>query len=338
MGAPHQELRNAEASTHNDPPEVSIIIVSYNTREMTLECIRSIVAETPDLSFEVLFIDNGSEDGSFDAVRGEFESDPRFTIVESQENHGFAGANNLLAAQARGKYLLLLNPDTVVLERALERLTEFAKSRPGNGIWGGRTIYADGSLNPTSCWGRYTLWALFCRVSGLTFLRPSSRIFNPRIYPGWKRTGIKEVFMVTGCLFLIETSHWTALGGFDREFFMYGEEADLCWRAHTAGLRPIVNGEVCIVHHGSSSESSKIGKMIKIFDADVRLFRRHWGPIRFLIALGMIKSGVVIRSVAERLIKGKKDGVWSELWRNRKVWLAGSRMKRRGLDNHALSR
>ena len=131
--------------------DVSIIVVSYNTREMTLACLRSIVAETTRVEYEVLVIDNCSTDGSFEAVRDEFGNDTRFHISLAGENLGFAGGNNELAKRAHGKYLLLLNPDTVVLDRAIEELLEFAEENPKNGIWGGRTIFADGSLNPTNC-------------------------------------------------------------------------------------------------------------------------------------------------------------------------------------------
>ena len=138
------------APTDDRDPVVSIVVVSYNTREMTLECLRSIVRETPDLPYEVLFIDNQSTDGSWEAVETKFSGDPRFVLRSSEENLGFAGANNEMAKDARGEFVLLLNPDTVVLDRAIEKLVAFAREHPDNGIWGGRTVFEDGSLNATS--------------------------------------------------------------------------------------------------------------------------------------------------------------------------------------------
>ena len=107
-----------------ETPDVSIIVVSYNTKEMTLECLRSIREQTTNRSFEVLFIDNDSSDGSFEAVREEFSDDARYRIEASTENLGFAAGNNHLAREARGRYLLLLNPDTVVLDLSLIHISE----------------------------------------------------------------------------------------------------------------------------------------------------------------------------------------------------------------------
>ena len=282
-----------------EEPVVSIIVVSFNTREMTLECLRSIQRETPDTAFEVLFIDNRSSDGSFEAVSAEFDDDPRFVLESSEENLGFAGANNHMARLARGRFVLLLNPDTVVLDRAVEKLVEFAERFPGNGIWGGRTIFEDGSLNPTSSWGWYGIWTQICYTFGLSFLFPGIRFFNLRAYPGWDRTGIREVGVVTGCFFLITRDLWNRLEGFDPEFFMYGEEADLCQRSRKFGAKPIVSGEPTIVHHTGASETNQVGKMTKLLDGEVRLLRRHASGFGFAMHVLLIKLRILIRATAD---------------------------------------
>ena len=137
-------------------PVLSIIVVSYNTREMTLACLQSISEQT-QLPHEVIVIDNRSDDGSADAIAAAF---PDHRLIRAERNLGFAAANNLAAREARGDFLLLLNPDTLVLRGALDRLVAFARKRPEARIWGGRTLYADGRLNPGSCWGRITPWSL----------------------------------------------------------------------------------------------------------------------------------------------------------------------------------
>ena len=145
---------------HTDPSDdvdVTIIIISYNTREMTVECIQSILKQTSSIRYEVIVVDNASMDGSVEAIRARF-SDVK--LIPSLENLGFARANNLAAMHARGRRLLLLNPDTIILDHAIDRLHEFALSNPKCRIWGGRTVFADGSLNPASCWRRMTLWSL----------------------------------------------------------------------------------------------------------------------------------------------------------------------------------
>ena len=115
---------------------------------------------------------------------------------------------------------------------------------------------------------RPTLWNLFCRVSA-ALVFPSSAIFNSESYGGWQRDTVRHVDIVTGCLFLIKRETWLRLGGFSPNFFMYGEEADLCLRALAQGCRPMVTPVATIVHHGGASEATRAGKVIKLFTAKV---------------------------------------------------------------------
>ncbi len=202
--------------------DVSILIVSYNTREMTLEAISSAVRETHDVSYEIIVVDNASTDGSADAIAAH-PANPK--LIRLQDNIGFGRGNNLAAEHSQGQYVLLLNPDTVVTDRAIDRLVAFARAQPRALIWGGRTIFADGSLNPASCWQRITLWNLVMRVTGLAALFPNSAVFNPEAYGSWPRDTVRDVDIVSGCFLMVPRAVWLALGGFDPTFFMYGEEA-----------------------------------------------------------------------------------------------------------------
>ena len=158
--------------------DLSIIVVSYNTCEMTLECLRSIREQTKDTHFEIIVVDNNSKDNSVEAISREF---PNIILISLEENLGFAGANNLAAKKARGRRILLLNPDTLVLDRAIDNLFAFADQNPSCRVWGGRTLRGDGSLDPASCWRRMSLWSLACFALGLTYLAPKSAILNPEI-------------------------------------------------------------------------------------------------------------------------------------------------------------
>ena len=310
---------------------MSIIIVSFNTREMTLACLRSVAQETKAHSWEVLFIDNKSSDGSFEAIESEFGSDSRFVLKKSTENLGFAGGNNYMVSQAKGRFLLLLNPDTVVLDGALDKLVDFAIAHPENKIWGGRTIFEDGSLNPTNCWGSHTLWTVFCANFGLRALFPKSRIFDSRCYGGWQRDSVREVATVTGCLFLITHETWSELGGFDPEFFMYGEEVDLCLRATAQGARPIITPDATIIHHDGASDPIAEEKLVKVLDGEVRLFRRHFSPLLYWFVLRMIIFGVWFRAMvfnAHNLIPGTRNSSkWLNIWKRRAEWTRGSIVK-----------
>jgi N-acetylglucosaminyl-diphospho-decaprenol L-rhamnosyltransferase len=306
---------------------VSIIVVSYNTREMTLACLRSVFEQTRDTAFELIVIDNASTDGSADAIEAEFAGRLRF--VRSRENLGFARANNQLARLASGEFLLLLNPDTVVLRAAIDRLVAFARSRPDAGIWGGRTLFADGSLNATSCWSRQTLWSVLCRATGLSGVFRNSSLFNPEALGGWRRDSERDVDIVTGCFFLIRRDLWEKLGGFDPAFFMYGEEADLCLRARALGARPRVTPTAEIVHHGGASESVKAEKLVRLLRAKSQLMRRHWSPTAAALGVRVLSLWCLNHATAWRLARllGRGEraastaAFWSAGWMRRGEWM-----------------
>lgn len=209
-----------------EPPLVSIMLVNWNTREMTLDCLRTVYEQTREVPFEVIVVDNGSHDGSAEAIAAEF---PQVVLMAETENHGFAIATNISVERARGRYVLLLNTDTLVLDGAIDKLLAFAQRRPEAKIWGGRTLFEDHTLNPTSCWGRMTPWSVTCMATGLAKAAKDSALFNPEGYGGWRRESEREVDIIQGSFFLIEKAFWDELGGFDRAFFMYGEEIG---RAH----------------------------------------------------------------------------------------------------------
>lgn len=256
--------------------KVSIVVVSYNTRQMTIDCLASVFEQTSLTPFELIVWDNASSDGSVDAMRARFGD--RIRLFASAENIGFAAANNRVAENASGDYLLLLNPDTVVLDRAIDKLLTFAAAEPQAGIWGGRTVFANGALNPASCWQRQTLWSLFCQAAGLSSLFKRSSLFNSEGMGGWDRTGTRHVDIVTGCFLLIRRNLWDELGGFREEFFMYGEEADLCLRARALNADPIVTSDATIIHYGGASERVRADKIVRLLRARMLLIERHFVP------------------------------------------------------------
>jgi GT2 family glycosyltransferase len=309
------------------PPELSILVVSYNTRDMTLECLESVYRETRT-PFEVVVVDNASTDGSAEAIAERF---PEVELLAETVNHGFAGAHPIAVARARAPWLVLLNPDTVVLDGALDRLLAFARRRPEAGIWGGRTTYADGTLNPASCWARMTLWSLVSQALGLTSVFSRSALFNPEGYGGWERDTEREVDIVTGCLLLIRRETWDALGGFDPAFVMYGEEADLCLRARAAGFRPRVTPEATIVHHGGASERVRADKMVRLMRAKTELADRHLSPTtrglgRRILAFWPLSRHLAL-GLAARLSRRadlrERAEVWGEIWARREEWRHG---------------
>lgn len=308
-------------------PQVSIIVVSYNTRDMTLGCLRSVVDQTQS-AFELIVVDNASEDGSAEAIAAEF---PDITLMAEAENHGFALANNIAAKRTHGEYLLLLNPDTLILDGAIDRLLEFAKTMPNAGIWGGRTLFGDRSLNRTSCWRRMTLWNIFCRTTGLTSIFPRSGLLNSEAYGDWDRGTVRQVDIVTGCFLLMRRTDWDALDGFDTSFIMYGEEVDLCLRAERdLGAKPHVTPDATIVHYGGASQKVRSDKMVRLLKAKTELVKRHISGWRRPIAIWMFRLWPWSRKVALGLMArlglrepGQGAGVWGEVWDRRDEWRDG---------------
>lgn len=306
--------------------ELSIVIVSYNTREITLDCLESVYRHPPSVPFEVILLDNASSDGSYEAIHARF---PQVQAIAHPENVGFAAGNNIAAERATGRRILLLNPDTIVFEKTLDGIWDFAEREPGRGIWGGRTVLPDGRLDARSCWRRITLWSLFCNASGLTHLWPHSRIFNSEIYGDWQRDEEREVDIVTGCFLLIDGELWRRLGGFDRTFFMYAEEADLCLRARALGARPAITPKAELIHLGGQSEISSTEALIKIMRGRFTLIRKHWSPAALAAARALMLFWAGTRVLGSRFRAGRQDDPatarqkWRTVWERRHEWLAG---------------
>ena len=308
-------------------PAVSVIIVSYNTKDLTLECLRSLFAETTRHTFEVLVVDNCSTDGSAEAIEAEFGS--RVRLIKSTTNLGFAGANNEAATLAKADLILLLNPDTVVLDGAIDNLLDFAAEHPDARIWGGRTLFPDRSLNPSSCWHKQTLWSLLAQAIGLTSLCRNNPICNPEAYGGWARDTIRQVDIVSGCFLLITRALWEQLDGFHPAFFMYGEEADLCLRAKRLGAKPMVTPRATIIHYGGASETVRSDKLVRLLKAKALLIRRHMPPAVRWLALLLFAAWPASRAfglAVRTLLKGSKADThaaraWAAAWQRRHEWL-----------------
>ncbi|HEY6578832.1 MAG TPA: glycosyltransferase family 2 protein, partial [Rhizomicrobium sp.] len=231
--------------------ELSAIMVTYGAREMALASLDSLAREIRRLAGEVIVVDNGPDGALAAEIALRY---PDFRVVTQIANLGFAAAGDLAADLARGQFLLFVNPDTVIPERALERLLEFAKVRPDAGIWGGRTLFGDGTINPTSCRRRPSLWSLFCSAFALDTRYPNSALFAAAGYGGWARNDERRVDVVCGCFLLVERRVWDRLGGFSPAFFMYGEDDDLCLRARRLGFRPAFTPSAAIIHYGRGTE------------------------------------------------------------------------------------
>lgn len=309
------------------PPAVSILVISYNTKAMTLDCLRSISEQTT-IPHEVIVVDNNSPDGSAAAIAEAF---PDIRLIASPENLGFAKGNNVAAQWARAPLILLLNPDTVVLDGAIDKLVAFSERRPAAGIWGGRTVNADGTLNPMSVFGDATLWSIFCRATGLALIFSRSGFFNSDDLGGWDRDDERDVDVVQGSFFLVRRDLWNRLGGFDLTFVMYGEESDLCRRARKIGAQPRMTPDAVIIHYAGQSSRKRSDKDILVFTAKATMIRRHfpaWQQAPALFLLGFwpwsrMASGNLVARLTGRPKFAEAARHWREVWAARKRWKSG---------------
>lgn len=300
-----------------EAPELAIVIVNYNTRDEVVACVRSVLLTTT-VPLEIVVVDNGSADGSVAALR---EFGAPVTVVEAGANLGFATGVNRGAEHSHARWVLLLNPDTIVLDGAIDSLVSFADAHPEYGVYGGRTLRPDGSTDPRSCWGAMTLWSIASFALGLTTIFKRSRLFDPESLGRWNRDTVREVPIVTGCLLLISRDDWQRLGGMDERFFLYGEDAEFSLRAHKKGLRPVIVPDATIIHAVGGSTAPGGRKMSLVMAGKATLLRTQWRPLPAAIGIALLQCGVGIRAAPHAL--RRKEGTWTHAWAHRRDWRAG---------------
>ena len=256
-------------------PDISIIIVSWNVRELLLACLAALPAAVGDaFSYEVIVVDNASEDGTVDAVRTQF---PEVRIIANAENLGFTGGNNQGLALARGRFLFLLNPDTLPQPGSIAHLARFLAAHPDVGMVGPRLWYGDGSPQPNR--RRFpTLATLFAESTIIQHYFPGLRLFQRYIMADRPEDEPQEVDWLVGAALMARRAVYEQIGGLDEGFFMYSEEMDWCKRAKDAGWRIAYEPAAEIIHYeGKSSEQAVARRDIFFFSSRVRYAQKHFG-------------------------------------------------------------
>jgi GT2 family glycosyltransferase len=254
-------------------PDLSIVIVSWNVRELLRGCLRSL-EPTPGFALETIVVDAGSSDGSAEMVAREF---PQARLIARAENLGYSRGNNLGLAAAGGRYLLVLNPDTAAEAGALAALAAYADEHPRAGILGPQLLNADGT--PQSSRRRFP--TLATAVFESTWLQRSapSRVLDRYYARDLPQGAACEVDWLTGACLLIRRAVYEQIGGFDEGFFMYSEELDYCRRARAAGWQ-VAHVPAARVYHfeGKSSEQAPSAERHIRFQASkIRYFRKYHG-------------------------------------------------------------
>ena len=267
---------------------LSIIIVNFETPDYTLQCIRSIYANPPSQPFEVILIDNGSQDGSFEQIRSEV---PQARCIETGQNLGFSRANNLGINNALGRYVLLLNSDTKIADNSLDRMLEYIAARPELGALGPRQLDGEGKLQLS--WGNFpTLVSEVYRK--LLHQRLSLNDMKIRDYLEEKYAGSNEVDWVSGSCLMARKEAIVEAGLLDGHFFMYFEDIDLCKRLKDKGWNLHYNSEIVILHYGGiSAKKNILHVLVEYRHSQIYFTKKYYGlqGVLILKMLLLIKYG-----------------------------------------------
>ncbi len=291
----------------NDPFDLSVIIVSYNTKQLLDDCLASLLAaEAPPGGVEIIVVDNASADGSQAMVQTKY---PNVRLLASPENLGFAAANNRGTAVAQGRYLLFLNSDTRIEPDALVRPLEFIQANPDVGALTVKLLYPDGRRDPDNHRGFPTPWNALCHFSGLSRLFPHTPRFNGyfQSYADFSQT--HDVEVIAGSYMLMPHDLFDALEGWDETYFFYGEDIDFCYRINQAGYRIVYYPHVTVLHYkGASSglrkESAAIARppketRVKVARESVRAMKLFYGKFYSqqypAIVTWLVLAGIQVR-------------------------------------------
>lgn len=244
-------------------PELSIIILNYNTKQLTIEAIASIeknyLEEVKSGKYEVIVTDNDSPDGSLAAFK-DYKKKTKiksFHVVDNGGNIGFSAGNNKGVPFAKGKYVLFLNPDTIVYPKTLTYMLDFMKKHPEVGVSSCKLINKDGALDFNCHRGFPTPWNSFCYFSGLTRLFPKSKLFAGYTQ-GWKDLSTThEVEALEGAFMLMPRAVGEKVGWWDEDYFFYGEDLQFCYDIAKLGYKVYYVGEVKIMHIGGAASGIK---------------------------------------------------------------------------------
>ncbi len=285
---------NAAASVvlFSDRWDVSIIIVNWNTRDMLRDCLASIYAQTQGVSFEVIVVDNASSDGSVAMLREEF---PNVVLIENPDNRGFAAANNQAMAIARGRYVLLLNPDTLVRGDAIHKSVVFSDQDGSYAVIGIRNESQDGSLQ-RNCFRFASVLNLSISALGFHEAFPGSRLWGRERLSWWDYRDTREVDCVAGCYMLVRRDAIHEVGVMDETYFMYGEEMDWCWRFHRHGWKVVYYPDATILHYGGAASSQNAAAMrVAQRQSLLRFIEKREGRLAGIAARGILTGAGIVR-------------------------------------------
>ena len=262
--------------------KLSVIIVNYKVKHYLEQCLRSVAEASRGIAVEVIVVDNASGDGSVEYLRERF---PDVTIIASEENLGFARANNLAIRNSHGQYVLLLNPDTIVAEETFSNFISFMDSTPDAGGCGAYMLHTDGSFAPESRRGLPTPFVAFCKMSGLASLFPKSRTLGRYYMRYLNENEVNRIEIMSGAFMFLRRDALDKAGLLDEDFFMYGEDIDLSYRILKAGYNNYFLPSRILHYKGESTVKSSYRYVHTFYRAMELFFNKHYAHYSILLSL-----------------------------------------------------
>jgi len=294
--------------------DLSVSIVSYNTRELLRECLASVRRETQSLSFEIVVVDNASSDGSVAMLRSDF---PDIELIANVENVGFAAAHNQVLAQSTGRYFLLLNPDTVILDGCIDKLVRFMDSHPEAGVAGPQLVGPDGtrqiSYLDDKTLGFYWRMFVWNSLSALVPLRIKRWLGRGRRIDTDRDRGVsssswREVGSVAGACFLARRAAIDQVGPLDERFFLYSEETDWARRMRRAGWKVLFYPQVRTLHYqGRSAETVSDFARVTLYVSHYKYVEKYYGTCGVWLLRCMLGLRAICQTLLEtgNVLRGK---------------------------------
>jgi len=254
--------------------ELSVIIVSWNTKKLVLDCLESLQSNPARCSTEIILVDNASSDDTAESVRKLY---PSVKVIQNRENLGFAKANNIGMEISSGEYVALINSDVVVPLGCLEKMIEYMKQHPDTGMLGPKMILRDGTIGQ-SCYRFPTVWSWFCNALALDSLFKGARAFGDFEMASFPYDSIEDVDVLTGWFWMVRRKALDRVGDLDDRFFMYGEDIDWAKRFHEDGWRVTFYPVAHAIHYcRASSDRAPTRFYIEKNRANLQYFRKHHG-------------------------------------------------------------
>jgi GT2 family glycosyltransferase len=253
--------------------QISVVILNYNVRFFLEQCVTSVEKALQNIEGEIIVVDNNSPDDSCAMMKQRF---PHIKLIENKENSGFPKGNNMGVAEAKGEYLCILNPDTVVAEDTFEKLLAFTKTKTDLGIVGCKLVDGTGHFLPESKRGVPTPFVAITKMSGIYKLFPKIAAFGKYYAQHLSENQTGKVEVLVGAFMFMKLDFYRELGGFDEAFFMYGEDIDLSYRSIKSGKSNYYFSETSVIHYKGESTVKDI-KYLQSFQSAMELFyKKHF--------------------------------------------------------------